>query len=89
MSQESVSVLPKLLTPDEAAIMLCIGKGTLAQWRHHQRYPLRHLKIGRAVRYLESDVRKFIAQAASDARTEGLRQRVNVRIEKRREREGR
>ncbi len=56
--------LPKLLTPTEAAALLHIARGTLAQWRHHKRYPLRYFKIGRAVRYAESDVKAFIARGA-------------------------
>jgi len=56
--------LPKLLTPTEAAARLRVSVGTLAQWRHHKRYSLRYLKIGRAVRYLESEVKAFITSGA-------------------------
>lgn len=55
--------LPKLLTPTETAKLLQLSVGTLAQWRHHKRYPLRFVKIGRAVRYLESEVRDFIERS--------------------------
>jgi len=57
--------LPKLLTPSETAKMLRIAPGTLSQWRHHKRYSLRHIKIGRAVRYLESEVKAFITSGAA------------------------
>jgi excisionase family DNA binding protein len=57
--------LPKLLTPTETAAQLRVSVGTLAQWRHHKRYSLRHLKIGRCVRYLESEVKAFIANGVS------------------------
>lgn len=54
--------LPKLLTPTETAKLLQLSIGTLAQWRHHKRYALPFVKIGRAVRYLESEVRDFITR---------------------------
>lgn len=57
--------LPKLLTPTETAARLRVSVGTLAQWRHHKRYSLAFVKIGRAVRYLESEVRAFIASGVS------------------------
>jgi excisionase family DNA binding protein len=57
--------LPKLLTPAETAARLRVSVGTLAQWRHHKRYPLPFVKIGRAVRYLESAVKNFIANGVS------------------------
>ena len=57
--------LPKLLTPTETAARLRVSVGTLAQWRHHKRYSLPFVKIGRAVRYLEAEVKAFIASGVS------------------------
>jgi excisionase family DNA binding protein len=57
--------LPKLLTPTETAKLLRVSHGTLAQWRHHKRYPLPFIKIGRAVRYLESEVKVFMTKGAA------------------------
>ena len=49
-----------LLTPPEAALVLRLaGPGTLSQWRHHHRYPLKWLLIGQAVRYRLGDVLAF------------------------------
>ncbi|HEX7687930.1 MAG TPA: helix-turn-helix domain-containing protein [Burkholderiaceae bacterium] len=48
-----------LLTADETARVLDIDPMTLAAWRH-QRRALPFVKIGRMVRYRQSDVRAFI-----------------------------
>lgn len=58
--------LPKLLTPDAVADLLCVDPHTLAVWRCEGRYNLPYIKTGRLVRYLESDVADFIK-----ARTQG------------------
>jgi excisionase family DNA binding protein len=47
---------PKLLSNDEAAEFLGVSPGTLPIWRHHARYPLPYIKIGRLVRYSEEDL---------------------------------
>ena len=47
---------PNLLTTQEAADYLGISAGTLAVWRCLSRYPLPFLRIGRNVRYQESDL---------------------------------
>jgi excisionase family DNA binding protein len=57
--------LEKLLTPKEAADILRVGVGTLAVWRATKRYALVYIKCGRAVRYRESDVQKFIEERAA------------------------
>jgi excisionase family DNA binding protein len=47
---------PKLLTTNEAADFLGVSAGTLAVWRCISKYPLPFIKIGRNVRYQESDL---------------------------------
>jgi excisionase family DNA binding protein len=53
---QSIVVKPKLLTTAEASEFLGVSAGTLAVWRCVARYPLPFCKIGRNVRYLESDL---------------------------------
>jgi predicted DNA-binding transcriptional regulator AlpA len=60
-----VEKLLKLLTEQEAADLLTVSPGTLSVWRCTRRYDLRYLKIGRAVRYRESDILEFIASRES------------------------
>jgi predicted DNA-binding transcriptional regulator AlpA len=55
----------KLLNERQAADALSISAGTLSVWRTTKRYPLRYVKIGRAVRYRESDILNFIASRES------------------------
>lgn len=64
--------LPKLLTPETVADLLCVEQHTLAVWRSEGRYNLPFVKTGRLVRYLESDVADFIK-----ARTQGKPAAVN------------
>ena len=54
-----------LLTERQAADLLTVSPGTLSVWRTTRRYPLRYIKIGRAVRYRESDILQFIASRES------------------------
>ncbi len=51
---------PKLLRTEQAAALLDISPGTLGIWRSTNRYELSYLKIGRCVRYIESDLLRFI-----------------------------
>jgi excisionase family DNA binding protein len=53
---QSIAVKPKLLTTDEAAEFLGVSAGTLAVWRCLARYRLPFVKIGRSVRYDETDL---------------------------------
>ena len=64
--------LPKLLTPETVADLLCVELHTLAVWRCEGRYNLPYIKTGRLVRYLESDVAAFIT-----SRTLGKPVKVN------------
>ncbi len=51
----------QLLTPDQAADQLGVTSHTLAVWRCEKRYNLPYTKIGRLVRYRQSDVEEFIS----------------------------
>jgi excisionase family DNA binding protein len=50
-----------LRTPRETAGQLGVSTGTLNVWRATKRYPLPYVKIGRHVRYRQSDIDRFIA----------------------------
>lgn len=50
----------KLMSPEEAAIYLGTSPNTLACWRSSGRYGLPFIKIGRMVKYRESDLQAFI-----------------------------
>ena len=53
---------PKLLRTEQAAALLDISPGTLGIWRSTKRYELSYVKVGRLIRYLESDILRFIKQ---------------------------
>jgi len=55
-----------LLTREEAATYLDVKPQTLACWATNRRYGLRYIKIGRSVRYRQSDLDRFL-----EARTVG------------------
>jgi len=48
----------------EAAQYLGVGAGTLAAWASKGRYGLRFLKIGRLVKYRQSDLDAWLATRA-------------------------
>jgi len=50
----------QLRTETEAAQVLDIKPGTLQVWRSTKRYPLPYLKVGRLVRYRQSDLDAFL-----------------------------
>ncbi|MFZ3332634.1 MAG: helix-turn-helix domain-containing protein [Candidatus Acidiferrales bacterium] len=50
----------QLLTEKDVIRKFKLKRTTLQQVRHHKRWPLRYLKIGRLVRYRESDIRAFL-----------------------------
>lgn len=58
----------KLLTRKEAAEFLGLSEGTLAVWKSTKRYPLPVIKVGRSVRYRETDLIKFL-DAMTDQQT--------------------
>jgi excisionase family DNA binding protein len=49
-----------LLTPEDVAKILDVSTQTLATWRTTGRYDLPFVKIGRLVRYRQSDVDEFV-----------------------------
>lgn len=49
-----------LRTPEQAAEFLVVEVQTLAVWRSTRRYDLPFTKIGRAVRYKQSDLDRFV-----------------------------
>jgi hypothetical protein len=50
-----------LLTPTEAGAALGVTEGTLAKWRTTRRYKLNYTKVGGKIRYLQSELDKFLA----------------------------
>jgi predicted DNA-binding transcriptional regulator AlpA len=52
----------KTWTEKEAATYLNMKQKTLQQWRFYGRGPA-YLKLGRAVRYLQSDLDNFLSQS--------------------------
>jgi predicted DNA-binding transcriptional regulator AlpA len=50
----------RFLTDNEVAGWLGTTTATLAVWRCTHRYPLPYIKLGRLVRYRESDVLTFL-----------------------------
>ena len=59
MSTDTQSSIEHLLPPEEAAKLLSVSSSWLAKARMTGEGP-EFVKIGRAVRYLESSLRKFI-----------------------------
>jgi predicted DNA-binding transcriptional regulator AlpA len=55
----------RALTEREVADMLGLSVATLRAWRHRGKGP-RFLRLGRAVRYLLSDVADFVRASAVD-----------------------
>lgn len=47
---------------DQAATYLNVSQKTLQQWRFYGRGPA-YLKLGRSVRYLQSDLDNFLSQS--------------------------
>ncbi len=50
----------RLLTTHETASILRISRLTLMQWRTIDNHPLRYIKWGNSVRYLEQTVSEFL-----------------------------
>jgi excisionase family DNA binding protein len=62
----SIALKPdELLTPKEAAEILGVRPQTLATWRMTGRYGLRHLKVGRLVRYRRADLEAWLENRGS------------------------
>jgi hypothetical protein len=56
----TIEQFEELLTESDVAAQFKIPKVTLQQSRHHKRWPLKYIKLGRLVRYRASDVRAFL-----------------------------
>ncbi len=54
--------MDRLLTPAETAKLLGVEITTLAAWRHHSRYNLPYVKLGKKIMYRLDDVNNFIEQ---------------------------
>lgn len=54
--------IPRLLTPEEAALAIGVTPNTLTVWRCTKRYPLAYVRCGRLIRYREDDVADFLAR---------------------------
>lgn len=55
-----MSTANQLRTEAEAAQILDLKPGTLQVWRSTKRYPLAYVKVGRLVRYRQSDLEAFL-----------------------------
>jgi excisionase family DNA binding protein len=51
----------QLLDDKQAAAFLSVSAGTLSVWRSTGRYALKFIKVGRAVRYRQSDLEEWLA----------------------------
>lgn len=49
-----------LFPPQLTAERLGVKEPTLATWRSKKRYPLRYVKIGKLIRYRQSDIEAFL-----------------------------
>ncbi len=64
--------MDKLLTIDQMAEILGVQKSTLYQWTHTGFIP--HIKLGRFVRFRESDVNNWLEKKSSSGRvSHGIR----------------
>lgn len=50
----------RLLTRKEASNYLGVTEGTLAVWASTKRYELPYIKVGRLVKYRQSDIVEFL-----------------------------
>lgn len=55
----------QLMTRKEAARYLKLQPHTLAVWHSEKRYDLKPIKIGRAVRYLKSELDRFLKERST------------------------
>lgn len=65
----------RALTEHDVADRLCLSVATLRAWRTKSKGP-RFVRLGRAIRYLESDIDRFVDECAVEAGNgEPIRQR--------------
>ncbi len=50
----------KLLTTDETALYLGVGKETLNVWRATKRYKIPYIKVGKLIKYRKSDLDEWL-----------------------------
>jgi len=50
----------KLLTTEETAIYLGVGKETLNVWRATKRYKIPYIKVGKLIKYRKSDLDEWL-----------------------------
>ena len=62
-----MSTVNQLRTESEAAQILDLKPGTLQVWRSTKRYPLAYVKVGRLVRYRQSDLEAFLRARTVEA----------------------
>jgi predicted DNA-binding transcriptional regulator AlpA len=63
--------LQQLLSEIETAKQISVSPLTLQQWRHHKRYGLPFVRVGRLIRYRQIDIDNWVASrtvAASEPR---------------------
>ena len=64
---ETCNVMPSgLMTPRDAAVYIGVKINTLAVWRMTNKYGLRYLKLGKAIRYRKEDLDEWLASKAVD-----------------------
>jgi excisionase family DNA binding protein len=56
-----ITLKTNLLTPQQVAERLGVTTGTLAVWRCNGTTQIPYVKIGRVVRYRDSDIQAFLA----------------------------
>lgn len=76
-TQSAVATIPKnkstgpLLTPAEAAVYIGVTGNTLSVWRCVGRYKIPYIKVGRLVRYRQSDLDAWLeSRTRSNGSTE-------------------
>ena len=65
LSGAQTSDTTRALTEREVAELLGLSVATLRAWRHRGKGP-RFLRLGRSVRYLQSDLQDFVRASAVD-----------------------
>ncbi|MDN5688755.1 MAG: helix-turn-helix domain-containing protein [Brachybacterium sp.] len=68
----TATTAPKMLTEQDVTSMTGLARGTLAYWRHCGQGP-RSYKLGRRVRYDETDVLAWIAEQKTATQRGGAR----------------
>ena len=59
--REACNISPAgLMTPRDAAVYIGVKINTLAVWRMTNKYGLRYLKLGKAIRYRKEDLDEWL-----------------------------